>query len=750
MSDFPVDQLLNDEFLNKSFPKLIISSTGSGKSTRLPQFLIKKKKKFILVEPRRVVVKSLYHYLHEVLKVEGIAYQIRFERVIQTSDWGIIVTPGILISYFLHGFPQGFEDAMILLDEFHERQKEIDFILALLKNRSFTKFMLLSATLKVEDLEGYSSFDSYCLTENRFKVDLQYDKGVGFPTHINLETRIYQALKNRDYNSALVFLPGKREIFALQKFLTGKTSKKIYPIYGGQDFDEQDLFLKSKEEKVLLSTNILESSITVDGIDLIVDSGLSKSIQYRYGREVLSLEAISEQSANQRLGRTGRTGDGVCVRLWDKSFRLDEKKVPEILRSDLSDILLKGLKIGVHSDQLSFLDPPKEYQWKDAKLKLSSLGLLDESPSSEIPISFSVETFKIVDELKKSNNSQFLSYYLFMYALAELNLRSSFFEAIEKQELKIPIDLHIYNLEDSKLKELLKRDYGSFKNLLKQYTNDFGCIFDQSMALDERNSFVLRVCNIHKQGMYFHVKRSVFRNAYGVELLLNEEIDTKKYPVCYVLDFFELEDEKRKRKIFGSSYLKMSNTKSEHFPITSLRSKRFFVKNSQAYEEFDKMCGPYILGNESKILQGDSLINYYKAPSILASIIKDMDTFCFYYNLHQDLIPTNSDSKGFKDIETFLYNSLKSFGVTIYEDLFLLEKEDFFESDFLFSLPSLQKQYPMVLDEPGANYQMEYDLKKRKVYFCQIKGSKSPSSLILKKFSKLSCFWKYKGRIISV
>ena len=163
-----------------------------------------------------------------------------------------------------------------------------------------------------------------------------------------------------------------------------------------------------------------------------------------------------------------------------------------------------------------------------------------ENTDSEIPISFSVETYKVVDQLKKNSSIEYLSYYLFMYALAELNLKSSFFEKVEKQKLKIPIDLYFYNLEEAKLRELLKRDYGSLRNLLRQYSSDFGCEFDRSMSLEGRDTFVLELCNIHRQGMYFHIKKSIFRNAYGVELLLNDEIDTQKFPVCYVLDFFRI------------------------------------------------------------------------------------------------------------------------------------------------------------------------------------------------------------------
>ena len=172
------------------------------------------------------------------------------------------------------------------------------------------------------------------------------------------------------------------------------------------------------------------------------------------------------------------------------------------------------------------------------------------------------------------------------------------------------------------------------------------------------------------------------------------------------------------------------------FQLTSLRSKRVFVQNNQAYEEFEQLCGPYVLGLKSEALKENRLLDYYKKPSNLKLVVKDIDILCFYYVLYQSLLPTTSDNKIFVDIEAFLHRALGSFGVVGFEDFSLLEKEDFFEQKFLLEFSTLQKQYPILLSEPGGKYQMEYDLKRREAYFCQIKGSKSPSSLILKKFSK--------------
>ena len=216
-SQLPIDQIRSEYLTACNRPCLIKASTGSGKSTRIPIWLIEEEIPFILVEPRRVVVRSLYEYLKPMCGGR-LSYQVRFDSHFAQNSKAIIVTPGIFLNYLQSGFP--FEPELILIDEVHERGREIDFALAVLKERKVQSVTLLSATLDEKDFNDYLNFKTFQLEQAKYKIDLIYSEHSLLPSFAYLEEQIRKNLQIHSYYSALVFLPGKSEIYRVKNYLS--------------------------------------------------------------------------------------------------------------------------------------------------------------------------------------------------------------------------------------------------------------------------------------------------------------------------------------------------------------------------------------------------------------------------------------------------------------------------------------------------------------------------------------------------
>ena len=176
----------------------------------------------------------------------------------------------------------------------------------------------------------------------------------------------------------LIFLPGKAEIAAVCSALDRRGKGMVLPLHGHLSLEEQSrIFRPSKKRKIIVSTNVAETSLTVPGIGVVIDSGLVRQTRYYQGRGFLSLVAIASDSASQRAGRAGRTGPGQCFRLWSKAARMEERTRPEIHRESLVPLVIASAACGRSVDSLNFLTPPKEYAIAQAREELNALGALD-------------------------------------------------------------------------------------------------------------------------------------------------------------------------------------------------------------------------------------------------------------------------------------------------------------------------------------------------------------------------------------
>ncbi|KAJ3678156.1 hypothetical protein LUZ60_001959 [Juncus effusus] len=397
------DELL--QAINDHQVIIIVGETGSGKTTQIPQYLHEagytKKGMVACTQPRRVAAMSVSARVAQEMEVKlghEVGYSIRFEDC--TSDKTILkyMTDGMLLREFLSE-PDLASYCVVMVDEAHERTISTDVLFGLVKDiarfRKDLKLLISSATLDAEKFSDY--FDNapiFKIPGRRYPVEIHYAKA---PEADYIDAAIVTVLQihvTQPPGDILVFLTGQDEIETLDEILKHRTRGLgtkipeliICPIYANLPTELQaKIFEPTVEDarKVVLATNIAETSLTINGIKYVIDPGFHKIKSYnpRTGMESLLINPISKASANQRAGRSGRTGPGKCFRLYtayNYLHDLEENAVPEIQRTNLANVVLTLKSLGIHDlVNFDFMDPPPSEALLRALEQLFALSALN-------------------------------------------------------------------------------------------------------------------------------------------------------------------------------------------------------------------------------------------------------------------------------------------------------------------------------------------------------------------------------------
>jgi ATP-dependent RNA helicase HrpB len=398
----PIDAVLDelDRTLVGHNAAVLVAPPGAGKTTRVPLALLDapwvKDNKIIVLEPRRIAARAsaerMAHTLGERVG-ERVGYRVRFGSKVSRATRIEVVTEGIFSRQILDD-PELSGVAAVLFDEFHERSLDADLGLALARDaqtglREDLRILVMSATLdgaRVARLLG----DAPVIESlgRSFPVETRYlGRKADAPLERQMADAIATALR-ADPGSVLAFLPGAAEIRRAQNFLEERihdASVDIVPLFGALDATVQDRAIAPAPKgrrKVVLATSIAETSLTIEGVRIVVDSGVARVPRYEPDIGLTRLETVraSRAAVDQRRGRAGRTSPGVCYRLWDEpqTASLPAYTQPEILSADLSSLLLDVAQWGVSDPTtLAFLDPPPAPALKEARSLLRELGALD-------------------------------------------------------------------------------------------------------------------------------------------------------------------------------------------------------------------------------------------------------------------------------------------------------------------------------------------------------------------------------------
>ncbi|GIZ20078.1 ATP-dependent helicase [Citrobacter europaeus] len=383
--------------LDASSQVLLTAPTGAGKSTWLPLRLLEHrgiKGRIILLEPRRLAARNVAQRLAELLNEkpgETVGYRMRAQSCIGPQTRLEVVTEGVL-TRMIQRDPELAGVGLVILDEFHERSLQADLALALLLDvqqglRDDLKLLIMSATLDNGRLQQLLPDAPMIISEGRtFPVERRYQP---LAAHLRFDEAVAIAtaeLLCHESGSLLLFLPGVGEILRVQEQLATRVGSDVVlcPLYGALTLAEQRqaiLPAPQGKRKVVLATNIAETSLTIEGIRLVVDCAQERVARYdaRTGLTRLITQRISQASMTQRAGRAGRLEPGICLHLLAKeqAERAAAQGDAEILQSDLSGLLMELLQWGcIEPEQLNWLDAPPTINLQAAKRLLEMLGAL--------------------------------------------------------------------------------------------------------------------------------------------------------------------------------------------------------------------------------------------------------------------------------------------------------------------------------------------------------------------------------------
>ncbi|MDE1941793.1 MAG: ATP-dependent RNA helicase HrpA [Betaproteobacteria bacterium] len=390
----------------RAHPVVIVSGeTGSGKTTQIPKLCLALGRGvgglIGCTQPRRIAARSVATRLAQELHTEigaVVGYQVRFHDRVSDATFVKVMTDGILLSEIHHDRLLRRYDTLVI-DEAHERSLNIDFLLGYLKRilprRPDLKVIITSATMESDRLSRH--FDGAPVLEvsgRTYPVDVRWrpvvapdaDDPDDRTARAALLNAVDEVMMESGSGDVLVFLPGERDIReaaeALRKHHPPHT--EILPLFARQSFAEQErVFKPNGGRRIVLATNVAETSLTVPGIRYVVDTGLARINRYNLRSKVtqLQVEKISQASARQRAGRCGRVSSGICIRLYDEQdFNARPPyTTPEILRTSLASVILKMEALGLGQvDSFPFLDPPTPRAIDDGYQQLNELGAIDD------------------------------------------------------------------------------------------------------------------------------------------------------------------------------------------------------------------------------------------------------------------------------------------------------------------------------------------------------------------------------------
>ncbi len=390
--------------IQKNQVLIVSGETGCGKSTQLPKMCLQAGRgvdgKIGCTQPRRIAAMTIARRIGEELGEElgqSVGYKIRFKDRTNRNAYIKVMTDGILLAE-TQGDPRLLEYDTLIIDEAHERSLNVDFTLGILRTllpqRPELKVIITSATLETEKFSrAFQNAPLLHVSGRLYPVEVEYTpldpelENEGELTYVDMAVKSVDTLRaNRRFGDILIFMPTEQDILETCERLEGRQypSTTVLPLFARLSASHQGRVYSVQGPKIVVATNVAETSLTIPGIKYVIDTGLARVSQYlpRTRTKSLPISPISRSSADQRKGRAGRVQKGVCIRLYTEDDYLSRPAhtLPEILRSNLAEVILRMLFLNLgHPDDFPFMDRPAERSVKDGFDLLLELGAIEKN-----------------------------------------------------------------------------------------------------------------------------------------------------------------------------------------------------------------------------------------------------------------------------------------------------------------------------------------------------------------------------------
>ncbi len=496
--DLPVKEIISDvrQTLTSENTLIVSAPPGAGKSTLLPLALMDEPwltdRKILMLEPRRLAARMIAARMASLVDEEignTIGYRIRLETRVSKNTRIEVVTEGILTRMLqsdnsLEGI------GLVIFDEFHERSIHADMALAFCREaqhilRPDLRILIMSATLDISGLEQMLSAKTIVGYGRQFQVEIKYTGEADAYLLPEMTARVILNAVNKHEGDTLVFMPGEGEIRKCGEILRKNLSGfAIHPLYGRLPHSHQQAAIlpnRNGKRKVVLATSIAETSLTIEGIKIVIDTGFGRTSRFdpKSGLSRLETVLISIDSADQRAGRAGRLSRGVCYRMWTKASHTKriEHRVPEILEADLTALALELAGWGVKNiTDLSWLSPPPSGNLKLAEETLEQIGAIKNGKITSH--GKTIHTLachpRIAHMLLRAKDEGILTLATDLAALLEER------DPLSNKEAGIDINLRIEALRRDRRDGLKNKKFGQIEKVAASYRKMFAVALDNS------------------------------------------------------------------------------------------------------------------------------------------------------------------------------------------------------------------------------------------------------------------------------
>jgi ATP-dependent helicase HrpB len=756
MPDLPIEKIKTSFLVEVDTQNIVVSSsTGSGKSTRIPVWL-QHRGSVLVIQPRRVACQSL---AARIAETEGfsvgreIGYRIRGEDRSSSDTKILFATTGVALRMASRGSTNPerswHQYSCIIFDEFHERNLDMDLLVALAIKQG-KKICVLSATIDGDAIAKHLNGIHLRAEGRTYPVSILHSGNNSTPTIDDLPQRILHCLDKINTGDVLVFLPGKREIQSLQNALRHR-EESVLPMHGSLSMKEQKrVFIPSKTRRIILSTNVAETSITIPNISTVIDSGLERRNRYHRGRGYLTLFPIAQDSADQRSGRAGRLQHGTCYRLWSNDRKLLSHTPPEIYRESLDFMILSAAGCGFPLLNLPFLSPPKEYAVKEGRENLLRIGAIDSQHSITprgqhlLRLPLDIQLGRLLIEAQQHSLLPAI-----LPLCAGLHIHQTLFsdKDTDQQCDAIRIIKAILGEIDD------QTNLAAFNDIQKTLRELRGTWATENLHSMDRKKIALCIMKAWPRSIHI-VRRRRGRVSWsngGTEKSLSKHsiVNPEKNDALLALNSIPLGKSARQLEEIitvampiKSEWILEVNQGRQTIVDTNFKKKRWLCTIQVRYA--NSLIAEYQAPPPTEFIH-EAIWQAFEKKQFLATFHKAFNQRHKRQALYHQVI----GDYNFPDRKTYFLETLSSIGIEELSDLQLINGEEILPEE----LDPLKKEdiidrFPEGFSTGDATYKIEYRIEKNEAVFLQVAGHRKtpPNEIYWPRLPGWKIFWRFKNR----